>query len=62
MINHVQRFSDLSLDIDVQDHRTEESGYNYVEAIRLNELIKEKDLIESIEYQHHLDYKEEESI
>lgn len=62
MIKHVQRFSDLSLDVDVEDHRTEESSYDNVKAISLNELIKEKDLIESIEDQDHLDHKEEDSI
>jgi hypothetical protein len=62
MIKHVQRFPNLSLNVDVEDHRTEESGHDDVKAIRLNELIKEEDLIESIEDQDHLDHKEEDSI
>lgn len=62
MIKHVQRFSDLSLDVDVEDHRTEESSYDDVKTIRLNELVKEENLIESIEDKDHLDHKEEDSI
>jgi hypothetical protein len=62
MIKHVQRFPDLSLDVDVEDHRTEESGNEDVKAIRLNKLVKEEDLIESIEDKDHLDHKEEDSI
>ena len=48
MIKHVKRFPDLSLNVDVEDHSTEESGYDYVKAISLYELVKEEDLIESI--------------
>jgi hypothetical protein len=59
VIEHLQGLPDFTFNVDVKDDGTEESRYQNVQTLCLDEFVTKEDLIQGIKDEDHLDDEQE---